>query len=132
MNTELSVITLCFKYIIFSLTYILNIVETKSYNLFIFFLIARTYTALETLTEPHQVVSTLSCATTVSRTLLSSCQYPEGRGHMFMLLKLALPGIDPNDFRKMLVWMDRWIVWMNELVDGWMDRRIVWMNELVD
>ena len=51
---------------------------------------------------------------------------------MFMLLKLALPGIDPNDFRKMLVWMDRWIVWMNELVDGWMDRRIVWMNELVD
>ena len=83
----------------------------------LFFLIARTYTALETLTEPHQVVSTLSCATTVSRTLLSSWQYPEGRSHLFMLLKLALPGIDPNDFRKMLV---RWIVWMNELVDGHM------------
>ena len=60
--------------------------------------------ALETLTEPHQVVSTLSCATVVSRSLLSAdSNYPEGRSHLFMLLRLAIPGIDPNDFRKMLV-----------------------------
>ena len=69
--------------------------------LILFFL--RTYTALETLTEPHQVVSTLSCVTVVSRALLSGKRYTEGPGHLLMLLRLALPGIDPNDFRKMLV-----------------------------
>ena len=69
--------------------------------IYLFFL--RTYTALETLTEPHQVVSTLSCVTVVSRTLLSGKRYTEGPGHLLMLLRLALPGIDPNDFRKMLV-----------------------------
>lgn len=65
-------------------------------------LMERTYAALETLTEPHQVVSTLSCVTTVSRTLVSDERFPEGRAHVFNLLMLALPGIDPNDFQKML------------------------------
>lgn len=65
-------------------------------------LMEKTYTALETLTEPHQVVSTLSCVTVVSRTLLSGRRYPEGPGHLFMLLRLALPGIDSNDLRKLL------------------------------
>ncbi len=31
-------------------------------------------------------------------------RYPEGRNHFFPLLTLALPGIDPNDFRKTLVY----------------------------
>lgn len=30
-------------------------------------------------------------------------RFPEGRSHLFSLLTLALPGIDPNDFRKTLV-----------------------------
>ena len=60
--------------------------------------------ALETLTEPHQLVSSLQCMTAVSRTLLSnSDRFPEGRSHFFSLLFLCLPGIDPNDFRKTLV-----------------------------
>lgn len=63
----------------------------------------RTYTALETLTEPHQVVSTISCVTAVSRSLLAGGRYPEGRSHLFSILTLALPGIDPNDFKKTLV-----------------------------
>jgi len=118
--------------------------------------LVRTYAALETLTEPHQVTATLQCVTGVSRTLLNggdgrqvlkyclccvplhlfmkcvlvshhmgafnlmsrskmkpicvyplclylTFRYPEGRAHLFSLLTLALPGIDPNDFRKTLV-----------------------------
>ncbi len=63
----------------------------------------RTYAALETLTEPHQVISTLSCVTAVARSLVSDEQFPEGRVHIFDLLRLALPGIDLNDVPKMLV-----------------------------
>ncbi len=94
----------------------------------IFFSCASTYTALETLTEPHQVLATLQCLTAVSRELLSGghgrwvrregekrvgllgfyvcspfLRYPEGKKHLFSILTHALPGIDSNDFRKTLV-----------------------------
>ncbi|XP_019858537.1 PREDICTED: proteasome activator complex subunit 4 [Amphimedon queenslandica] len=65
-------------------------------------LMSKTYIALETLTEPHQVVSTLSCVTVVSRAILSGRRFPEGPTHLFLLLISAIPGIDPNDLRKTL------------------------------
>eukprot|EP00794_Sanderia_malayensis_P017775 gene17775-19551_t len=64
-------------------------------------LVNRTFSALESILEPHQVVSTLSCITSVARCLLSSKEV--GQLHVLALLRLALPGIDPNDFRKSMV-----------------------------
>ena len=49
------------------------------------------------------MVSTLSCVTAVARTLISDDRFPQGRTHIFDVLKLALPGIDLNDMQKMLV-----------------------------
>ena len=64
----------------------------------------RLYVALATLTEPHQLIATLNCVTSVARALVRpDASYPAGRRHVLTLLQLVLPGIDPNDFRKSLV-----------------------------
>jgi len=62
-------------------------------------LIERTFEALGAVIEPHQVVATLSCVTSIARSLVSD-EFPGGQLHVLALLRLALPGIDPNDFRK--------------------------------
>lgn len=67
-------------------------------------LLDRTYAALDTLTEPHQLTASLTCITAVARPLLSSTQaFPDGPTHLIRLLTLVLPGIDANDFRKAMV-----------------------------
>uniref|UniRef100_A0A671S5T3 Proteasome activator complex subunit 4B-like n=1 Tax=Sinocyclocheilus anshuiensis TaxID=1608454 RepID=A0A671S5T3_9TELE len=61
----------------------------------------KTYPAMETLTEPHQLTATLSCMIGMARSLLSGGRhYPEGPAHVLPLLMRALPGVDPNDFSK--------------------------------
>ncbi|XP_078000645.1 proteasome activator complex subunit 4-like [Glandiceps talaboti] len=67
-------------------------------------LLEKTYAALQTLTEPHQLIATLSCVVSVSKTLLKGGKWlPEGPTHLMPLLQLILPGIDPNDIGKCLV-----------------------------
>ena len=62
------------------------------------------YAAFETLTEPHQLFATLQCVAVVGRPLLGDVHgFPEGKSHLFPLLTLTLPGIDPNDYKKTLV-----------------------------
>lgn len=64
----------------------------------------RTYPAMETLTEPHQLTATLCCMIGMARSLLSGGRhYPEGPAHVLPLLMRALPGVDPNDFSKCMV-----------------------------
>ncbi|XP_011482882.1 proteasome activator complex subunit 4 isoform X2 [Oryzias latipes] len=64
----------------------------------------KTYPALETLTEPHQLTATLSCMIGVARSLVSGGErFPEGPTHMLPLLIRALPGVDPNDFSKCMI-----------------------------
>ncbi|XP_053568667.1 proteasome activator complex subunit 4 [Bombina bombina] len=64
----------------------------------------KTYPALETLTEPHQLTATLSCVIGVARSLVSGGRwFPEGPTHMLPLLMRALPGVDPNDFSKCMI-----------------------------
>ncbi|XP_036438981.1 proteasome activator complex subunit 4A isoform X1 [Colossoma macropomum] len=64
----------------------------------------KTYPAMETLTEPHQLTATLSCMIAVARSLVTGGQrFPEGPTHMLPLLMRALPGIDPNDFSKCMI-----------------------------
>uniref|UniRef100_UPI00358F6C57 proteasome activator complex subunit 4 isoform X3 n=1 Tax=Myxine glutinosa TaxID=7769 RepID=UPI00358F6C57 len=64
----------------------------------------KTYPALETLTEPHQLTATMSCIIAVARSLIGSpTRYPEGPLHALPLLFRALPGVDPNDFVKCMV-----------------------------
>ncbi|CAL8299965.1 unnamed protein product [Merluccius merluccius] len=64
----------------------------------------KTYPAMETLTEPHQLTATLSCMIGVARSLVSGGQrFPEGPTHMLPLLVRALPGVDPNDFSKCMI-----------------------------
>uniref|UniRef100_A0A8C5UGN2 Proteasome activator subunit 4 n=1 Tax=Malurus cyaneus samueli TaxID=2593467 RepID=A0A8C5UGN2_9PASS len=64
----------------------------------------KTYPALETLTEPHQLTATLSCVIGVARSLVSGGKwFPEGPTHMLPLLMRALPGVDPNDFSKCMI-----------------------------
>ncbi|XP_012505294.1 PREDICTED: proteasome activator complex subunit 4 [Propithecus coquereli] len=66
--------------------------------------LCRTYPALETLTEPHQLTATLSCVIGVARSLVSGGRwFPEGPTHMLPLLMRALPGVDPNDFSKCMI-----------------------------
>ena len=67
-------------------------------------LFIRLYTALDTVTEPHQLTATLNCVTSVARALVQSNKsYSEGRSHVLPLIQLVLPGIDPNDFGKAMV-----------------------------
>lgn len=78
--------------------------EIKDKGLIVFPLNHRTYPAMETLTEPHQLTATLSCMIGVARSLVSGGQrFPEGPTHMLPLLMRALPGVDPNDFSKCMV-----------------------------
>ncbi|GCB62155.1 hypothetical protein scyTo_0011429, partial [Scyliorhinus torazame] len=64
----------------------------------------KTYPALQTLTEPHQLTATLSCVIGVARSLVSGGKwFPEGPTHMLPLLMRALPGVDPNDFSKCMI-----------------------------
>ncbi|KAM9803831.1 proteasome activator complex subunit 4A [Neosynchiropus ocellatus] len=64
----------------------------------------KTYPALETLTEPHQLTATLSCMICVARSLVSGGRFfPEGPTHMLPLLMRSLPGVDPNDFSKCMI-----------------------------
>ena len=64
----------------------------------------RMYAAFETLTEPHQLFATLQCVAVVGRPLLRDTEnFPEGKSHLFPLLTLAIPGFDPNDYKKTLV-----------------------------
>ncbi|TRY93382.1 hypothetical protein DNTS_032873 [Danionella cerebrum] len=64
----------------------------------------KTYPALETLTEPHQLTATLSCMIGVARSLVTGGQrFPEGPTHLLPLLIRALPGVDPNDFSKCMI-----------------------------
>ncbi|XP_052006994.1 proteasome activator complex subunit 4A-like isoform X1 [Xyrauchen texanus] len=64
----------------------------------------KTYPAMETLTEPHQLTATLSCMIAVAQSLVTGGQrFPEGPTHMLPLLMRALPGVDPNDFRKCMI-----------------------------
>ena len=66
-------------------------------------LLERTFEALETLVEPHQVTATLSCMSSVAQMLMSGGEhFPEAPTHVLPLLQLVLPGIDSNDFRKCL------------------------------
>ncbi|KAJ8248283.1 hypothetical protein GJAV_G00240340 [Gymnothorax javanicus] len=64
----------------------------------------KTYPAMETLTEPHQLTATLSCMIGVARSLVSGGRrLPDGPTHMLPLLMRALPGVDPNDFSKCMI-----------------------------
>ncbi|XP_031434367.1 proteasome activator complex subunit 4A isoform X3 [Clupea harengus] len=64
----------------------------------------KTYPAMETLIEPHQLTATLSCMICVARSLVSvGGRFPEGPTHMLPLLMRALPGVDPNDFSKCMI-----------------------------
>ncbi|XP_035261773.1 proteasome activator complex subunit 4B isoform X1 [Anguilla anguilla] len=64
----------------------------------------KTYLAMETLTEPHQLTATLSCMIGMARSLArGGRQFPEGPTHVLPLLMRALPGVDPNDFSKCMI-----------------------------
>lgn len=64
----------------------------------------KTYSAMETLTEPHQLTATLSCMIGMARSLvIGGRHYPEGPAHVLPLLMRALPGVDPNDFSKCMI-----------------------------
>ena len=66
-----------------------------------FLCLYRTFEALETLLEPHQVTATLTCITSVTRVLVTGGgHFPAAPTHILPLLRFVLPGIDPNDFRK--------------------------------
>lgn len=61
----------------------------------------RTFEAMVTLVETDQVNGTLSYITAVSRALVTGGDHmPAAPTHILPLLRLVLPGIDPNDIRK--------------------------------
>ncbi|KAL8607379.1 hypothetical protein ACOMHN_024404 [Nucella lapillus] len=67
-------------------------------------LLEKMYPAMETLIEPHRLISCMLCIVGASRPMLSCKKYyPDGPNHVLPLLQLALPGIDSNDFKKTLV-----------------------------
>ncbi|XP_072167902.1 proteasome activator complex subunit 4-like [Diadema setosum] len=67
-------------------------------------LMEKTYKALDTLTEPHQLIATVSCVVAVAGTMLKGGKWlPDGPTHLLPLLHAILPGIDPNDFAKCMV-----------------------------
>lgn len=82
--------------------------------LYVCLFVLRTYTALETLTEPHQIMTVLPCLVAVSKPLLTGgrsrmsdfkSRFPEGPSHLLPVVHDLLPGIDPNDFSKTIVRM---------------------------
>ncbi|XP_035696564.1 proteasome activator complex subunit 4-like isoform X3 [Branchiostoma floridae] len=63
----------------------------------------KTYLAMETLTEPHQLIATMCCVVTMAREMVKGGRYPEGPSNLLPLLFMVLPGIDPNDFAKCMI-----------------------------
>ncbi|XP_031327424.1 proteasome activator complex subunit 4B-like [Photinus pyralis] len=63
------------------------------------------YTSMDSLTEPHKLLSSMICTMSVARFMADGAKnnYPEGPTHIFPLLTSFLPGIDPNDIRKCLM-----------------------------
>ncbi|XP_045481935.1 proteasome activator complex subunit 4-like isoform X2 [Harmonia axyridis] len=74
-------------------------------NIIIPMILEKLYAALDSLTEPHRLISTMSAVISVSRCLVEGAKnnYPEGPTHIIPLLIAVLPGIDPNDFNKCVV-----------------------------
>ncbi|XP_065180850.1 proteasome activator complex subunit 4B-like [Sycon ciliatum] len=78
-------------------------------ELFIPIVLDKSYAALTTLTEPHQILNVMPCLSVVARALLMAgksvgtgniARYPEGPSHLLRVVHCLLPGIDPNDFSK--------------------------------
>lgn len=62
--------------------------------------IDRMYATMDSLTEPHKLTASIQCLMSVSRAIVSSKRYTEGRTHVIPIFFALLPGIDPNDIRK--------------------------------
>ncbi|RWS28736.1 proteasome activator complex subunit-like protein [Leptotrombidium deliense] len=81
-----------------------NLLSTVRPEIVIPPLIEKLYSSLETVTEPHRLISSLQCAFAVSRNMISTNKYyPEGKTHVIPLLFQALPGLDPNDIKKCMI-----------------------------
>lgn len=66
--------------------------------------IDRVYATLDSVTEPHKMTAALQCLVGVARALVSGHNgYTSGRTHVIPILYATLPGIDPNDFKKLSV-----------------------------
>lgn len=68
-------------------------------------LIDRFYFTLDSLTEPHKLISLMQCIVGVSIPIAGGLSngYKEGPSHILPMLMAALPGLDPNDPRKCIV-----------------------------
>lgn len=67
-------------------------------------LLDRLQSALNNVTEPHQLISVLQCLVSVSRPLVSGGPaFVDGPTNVLPLLIACLPAIDPNDIRKTMV-----------------------------
>lgn len=61
----------------------------------------RLYGSYETLTEPHRLLASINCMSSVVPAMVRPCKYfPQGPSHVVPLLFNSLPGIDSNDMRK--------------------------------
>lgn len=66
--------------------------------------IDRVYATLDSVTEPHKMTAALQCLVGVARALVTGHNgYTAGRTHVIPILYATLPGIDPNDFKKLSV-----------------------------
>lgn len=66
--------------------------------------IDRVYATLDSVTEPHKMTAALQCLVSVARALVTGHNgYTAGRTHVIPILYATLPGIDPNDFKKLTV-----------------------------
>lgn len=64
-------------------------------------ILERLYGSYETLTEPHRLLASINCMSSVVPAMVRPCKYfPEGPSHVLPLLLNSLPGIDSNDMRK--------------------------------
>ncbi|KAJ2274257.1 Proteasome activator BLM10 [Coemansia sp. RSA 371] len=55
------------------------------------------YTAIDSVTETHRMISAMRALAKLATTLSTFAHYPEGAQHIAPLLTLTLPGIDVND-----------------------------------
>ncbi|KAJ2794630.1 Proteasome activator BLM10, partial [Coemansia guatemalensis] len=55
------------------------------------------YTAIDSVTETHRMISAMRALAKLATTLSNFSHYPEGAQHVAPLLTLTLPGIDVND-----------------------------------
>ncbi|KAJ2785455.1 Proteasome activator BLM10 [Coemansia javaensis] len=55
------------------------------------------YTAIDSVTETHRMISAMRALEKLAATLSNFAHYPEGAQHVAPLLTLTLPGIDVND-----------------------------------